>query len=147
MGLRERITRLTIGAGAGAALALGALGVSGATLAVNAGNDWCGSDPPVTIQLRDGNQVTVYVTEFAQGPHQAALDAAQVSYRLRDEGRVRINDLIASDDGSQFATRIVVSSQPWGAGRIYGTAQGQAGDTLAVTFRLNGQGDGGDGGH
>ena len=124
-------------------LAAGAAGLVAACLAMPVqAAEWCLHDPQVTVQTSPGESFTVYVTEGVMGSqHQPALALAKVTYITRTLSSksvfVVIYDTIPTDSSGTFATEMVVSSQPFGAGRIYGSSYGSSGKRMAVPFWIN----------
>jgi hypothetical protein len=100
--------------------------------------EWCIHDPQLVIQMPRGGSVTVYVTEGALGSqHQAALASAWIGYTTRSRGHVTIYDYIPSDLHGSFPTEMIVSSQPYGAGTVYGSTFGRSGSTMVVSFNVS----------
>jgi hypothetical protein len=104
--------------------------------------EWCVHDPAISIHTSSGPSFTVYVTEGVQGlQHQPALALAKATYRARGAGEnsvvVTIYDYIPSDASGTFATMMVVSSKPFGAGVVYGSSYGTSGSTMSVVFWVN----------
>ncbi len=102
----------------------------------------CLTDPVLSIQTSPGESFTVYVTEGVYGSqHQAALAAAVVSYTTRRVDRknflVTVYDTIPTDSFGSFATMMIVSSQPFGHGLVYGSATGISGSTMSVSFIID----------
>lgn len=55
---------------------------------------------------------------------------------------VTVYDSIPSDSsGTTFATMMIVSSQPFGHGVVYGSVNGTSGSTMSVSFGINPQKD------
>jgi hypothetical protein len=104
--------------------------------------EWCFHDPPVNIQIAPGESFTVYVTEGVMGAqNQAALASAKISYTAnsvsKDSASVTVYDYIPTDRHGTFATEMIVSSEPFGAGVVYGSTYGTSGSTMAVRFWIN----------
>jgi hypothetical protein len=126
-----------------AAAAAGFLAVCVAVPA-QAAAEFCLADPPLSIQTSPGDSFTVYVTEGVWGSeHQAALGLATLSYRTSPVNKksllVTVNDSIPTDSSGTFATMMIVSSQPFGHGVVYGSSTGTSGSTMSVSFGINPQ--------
>jgi hypothetical protein len=109
---------------------------------VQAAAEWCTIDPELSVQTSPGQSFTVFVTEGVMGSqHLAALTSAKTSYTTRAVSKtsvlVTVYDYIPSDSVGTFATRMIVSSQPFGAGVLYGSAYGTSGTTMSVSFSIN----------
>lgn len=105
------------------------------------GAEWCLKDPALNVQISPRETVTVYVTEGVMGSqHQAALELAKASYTTREFSRARVlvtvYDNIPNDSDGTFATEMIVSSQPFGSGLVYGSQYGTSGSTMSVSFWL-----------
>jgi hypothetical protein len=125
-------------------LAAAAAGLFAVCVAVpaQAAAEFCLLDPELSIQLSRNETITVYVTEGVVGEeHRAALALATTSYTTTTVGRERVvvtvYDFIPTDSKGTAATMMVVSSQPYGAGVVYGTAYGTSGTIMSVSFGLN----------
>jgi hypothetical protein len=124
-------------------IAAAAAGLMAALVAVPVqAGEWCLHDPQLKIQTSHGESFTVYVTEGVMGPqHQATLAYAKLGYTTRAVSKssllVTVNDFIPSDAYGTFATEMIVSSQPFGAGVVYGSATGMSGSTMKVWFWIN----------
>jgi len=123
-------------------IAAGVAGLTAACLAVSAqAAEWCLRDPQLTIRASHDQSLTVYVTEGAIGTqHQATLALSKISYTARSDKKgltVTVYDYIPSDQYGTFATEMIVSSQPFGSGLVYGTATGGSGSTMTVRFRIS----------
>jgi hypothetical protein len=124
-------------------IAAAAAGLVAALVAVPAqAGEWCLHDPQLTIQTSHGQSFTVYVTEGVMGSqHQATLASAKIGYTTRALSKkalsVTVYDYIPSDAYGTFATEMIVSSRPFGAGVVYGSASGTSGSTLKVWFWIN----------
>jgi hypothetical protein len=104
-------------------------------------SDWCIHDPQVIIATPGGHSVTVYVTEGALGSqHQAALAAAKIGYltSAASKGTLRVTvfDYIPRDEHGNFPTEMIVSSEPFGKGVVYGSVYGTSGVPMAVSFKI-----------
>lgn len=104
--------------------------------------EWCLRDPQLTIQTSKGDSFTVYVTEGVMGAqHQAALASAKTTYTTRAVSKssllVTVYDYIPTDRFGTFATEVIVSSEPYGAGVVYGAASGTSGSSMKVWFWIN----------
>jgi hypothetical protein len=104
--------------------------------------EWCLHDPELRIQTSHGDSFTVYVTEGVMGSqHQATLAAAKISYTARTVTKnsllVTVYDYIPTDAYGTFATEMIVSSQPYGEGVVYGVAFGTSGSAMKVPFSIN----------
>jgi hypothetical protein len=104
--------------------------------------EWCTIDPELSIQTSPGQSFTVFVTESVDSSkHQAALALATTSYTTRSLSKtsvlVTVYDYIPGDAGPPFATRMIVSSQPFGAGTLYGSAYGTSDTTMSISFWVN----------
>ena len=101
-------------------------------------SEWCIHDPQLIIQMPKGHSVIVYVTEGALGSqHQAALTSARIGYLARSNGHVTIYDYIPRDSQGSFPTELIVSSQPYGAGTVYGSTFGRSGSAMVVSFYVS----------
>jgi hypothetical protein len=127
-------------------IAAAAAGVLTVCLAVSAqAAEFCLVDPPVNIQTSPGESFTVYVTEGVLGSeHLAALERATISYTTtpikKKSVLVTVYENIPSDSfRATFATMMIVSSQPFGHGVVYGSSYGTSGSTMSVSFRINPQ--------
>ena len=107
--------------------------------------EWCLDDPSYTVTTPSGNTVTVYVTQAVLGSqHAGALQSSKLTYTSAGVGllglaetSVTISDTIPADRYGTFPTEMTVSSEPMGAGTVYGQASGTSGIPMAVTFTLN----------
>jgi hypothetical protein len=104
--------------------------------------EWCLHDPAVNIHTSDGESFTVYVTEGVLGTqHQPALASAKITYITRTAGGdsvfVVVYDKIPTDSYGTFATEMVVSSEPYADGVIYGSSYGISGTVMSVPFWIN----------
>lgn len=102
----------------------------------------CLVDPELIIQLPSKDSVTVFVTEGAPAAHLQTLQLAKITYTARATGpgstaQVTVYDYIPDDAGARFATLMIVSSQPFGAGTVYGSTSGTSGVTMKVTFLIS----------
>jgi hypothetical protein len=102
----------------------------------------CLLDPELAIQLPSKDSVTVFVTEGAPVAHLQALQLAKITYTAQAVGgkgtaQVTVYDYIPNDAGARFATLMIVSSQPFGAGTVYGSTNGTSGVTMSVTFFIS----------
>ncbi len=122
---------LTVLAGALAALLVAAPNV-------RAEAQLCLSDPPLQILLASGDEITVYVTEGAAVQHLDAIQHATISYTARamraGASVIRVKDSIPTDSSGGFPVFVIVSSQPFGNGTVYGRATGTAGTPIIVSF-------------
>jgi hypothetical protein len=104
--------------------------------------EFCIVDPELSIHLSRNETITVFVTEGIVGEeHRAALALATAGYTTRTVSRksvvVTVYDFIPLDSKGTAATMMVVSSQPYGAGMVYGTAYGTSGTIMSVSFGIN----------
>ena len=104
--------------------------------------EFCLVDPELSIHLSRNETITVFVTEGVVGEeHRAALALATAGYTTRTVSRksvvVTVYDFIPTDSKGTAATMMVVSSQPYGAGMVYGTAYGTSGTIMSVSFGIN----------
>jgi hypothetical protein len=125
--------------GAGVALTIVTAHGSGASAS------WCWIDPEVTIATPAGNTAVVHLTMAAPDVKYAPnLDAATISYRVLSEDRkdltARVVMSVAVPDdyvtGDEFPVQFIVSSEPWGAGRVYAAAMGRSGETTSLSFTV-----------
>jgi len=130
-------------------IAAAAAGFLAACVAVSVqGAEWCVHDPELTIRTSPTQSFTVYVTEGVMGEqHQAALASAKTGYRTvvvsRKSVLVMVYDLVPSDASGSFATELIVSSQPFGSGHVYGSVYGRSGTTTRIWFAIDPQSLGG----
>jgi hypothetical protein len=111
-------------------------------LPVQAVAEWCTIDPELSIQTSPHESFTVFVTEGVEGSqHQAVLVLAKASYTIHTASKksvlVTVYDYIPGDTGPTFRTRMIVSSQPFGAGTLYGSAYGTSDTTMSISFWVN----------
>ena len=125
-------------------IAVPTAGLLAACLAVSAqAAEWCLRDPQLTIQASHKQSLIIYVTEGAMGSqHQPTLASSRIAYATRSDKNgltLTVYDYIPSDHYGTFATEMIVSSQPFGTGLVYGFATGTSGTTMTVRFRVNSQ--------
>jgi hypothetical protein len=125
----------------------GILGFAVAVLAVMVATpaqaaEWCLHDPALVFSAPHTKHIrlTVYATEGVQGAeHARALEKAHLDFKTKPgkaPGTVNLT-VHANVPGSgheRFATVLVVSSEPFGAGTIYGVAMGTSGHDMHVAF-------------
>ena len=72
--------------------------------------------------------------------HLPTLARAKIRYTTHTASETRVlvtvYDYIPRDSIGTFETKMVVSSQPFGAGALYGSAYGTSGTTMSVSFRI-----------
>jgi hypothetical protein len=106
--------------------------------------EFCIVDPELQIQLSRDANITVYITEGVVGPeHLPALARAKANYTTvtlsKKSVLVTVYDFIPADSFGTSATMMIVSSQPYGAGKVYGSAYGTSGTTMSVSFAIDPQ--------
>jgi hypothetical protein len=109
----------------------------------SAANTWSDTDPLEVITTPAGNQVPVYVNIGVEGTqHLASAQAASITYAVQpvQAGRatsVTVTVLVTCDGlDSPYRTRTYPSSQPFGAGTLYGTVYAFCGQRMTVQFTL-----------
>jgi hypothetical protein len=110
---------------------------------VEAGDEWCETDPLVPVTTPGGRIVPVFVLTGAAGiEHLVAAQAAGYSYTVEPAAGgtatlvrldVRVPSLLADEP---FPTLTTASSGPLATGAILGTATGSSGTAMRVTFTL-----------
>ena len=111
---------------------------------VQAAAEFCILDPELRIQLSRDATITVYITEGVVGPeHLPALARAEAGYTAvtlnKKSVLVTVYDFIPADSFGTSATMMIVSSKPYGAGVVYGSAYGTSGTNMSVSFRIDPQ--------
>lgn len=104
--------------------------------------EWCLHDPALIFSAPHvkHTRFTVYATEGVQGAEHAwALEKAHLDFKTRPgkaPGTVNltVHANVPGKDHQSFATVLVVSSEPFGAGTIYGLAMARSGHDMHVTF-------------
>lgn len=125
----------------------GVLGVVVAALATMVATpaqaaEWCMHDPALVFSAPHVKHArfTVYATEGVQGAQHAwALEKAHIDFKIKPgklPGTVNltVHANVPGQGHERFATVLVVSSQPFGAGAIYGLTMGSSGHDMHVTF-------------
>ncbi len=103
----------------------------------------CLVDPRLVIQLPSKDYLTVFVTEGAMGTeHLPTLHLAEITYTAeatadKHTAQVTVYDYIPDDAIGRFTTLMIVSSEPFGAGTVYGSANGTSGVTMTVPFLIS----------
>jgi hypothetical protein len=105
--------------------------------------EWCLNDPALVFAApHSHHKLTIYATEGVQGAqHTAALRHTHLGFKTRpgkEHGTigVEVHANIPGNDHDRFSTVLIVSSQPFGAGEIYGIATGTSGHDMKVAFEL-----------
>jgi hypothetical protein len=102
--------------------------------------EWCLHDPALTFAPPHAHRVTIYATEGVEGTaHLAALHKMHLDFDAKPGKHhgtmhLRIRLKIPDVDHHRFATLLVVSSEPFGAGTVYGVDTGTSGQTMEVEF-------------
>jgi hypothetical protein len=134
--LKAMFRRLLLG------VAVGAVAIVVAT-PVEA-SDWCIRDPALVFSAPHAKhtKITIYATEGVQGQqHASALRKVHLDFKTKPgKGRGTINVTVHANVPRQgherFATVLIVSSEPFGAGTIYGVAIGTSGHDMHVSFEF-----------
>jgi hypothetical protein len=120
-------------------IAVAAAGLLAAFFAVPVqASTWCRIDPALTLP----GGFTIYVTEGVLGSqHEAILASSKVTYSVNVVSKksvlVTVDDYIPTDSYGSFPTEMIVSSMPFGAGTVYGSASGMSGSTMEVVFSID----------
>ena len=123
------------------------LALSAPPAAVQAGAEWCDTDPLVLIRTPGGQIVPIFVLVGARGiEHLPAAQAASLlatSHTTESARGVRAtlvtvtvvvpNDLFARG----FPTRAAVSGGPLGSGTLYASTEGESGSPMVLRFTLH----------
>jgi len=113
--------------------------------AAQASSQWCDSDPALLIQTPAGGVVLVYVTVGAQSAiytPNTLISSIQPSYTAVPKSNgaaTRVSVFVtvpASLLDPFFATRVIVSSGPYGTGTVYSRVQGVSSEQMASVFDL-----------
>jgi hypothetical protein len=106
--------------------------------------EWCLHDPALVFSAPHAKhtRITIYATEGVQGPqHSAALEKGHLDFKTKPGDtpgtvELEIHANIPGKDHERFATVLIVSSDPFGAGTIYGVTMGTSGHDMRVRFTL-----------
>lgn len=123
-------------------LAIGALAALVATPVEAA--EWCLHDPALVFSAPHAKhtKITIYATEGVQGEqHASALTKAHFNFKtepVKDHVtmKVTVHANVPGQGHESFATVLIVSSEPFGAGTIYGVAMGTSGHDMHVSFEF-----------
>jgi hypothetical protein len=105
--------------------------------------EWCLDDPALTFAAPHASHMTLYATEGVQGTsHAGALKKAHITFRAKPGKRAGTMDIdvhsnIRDSVQGTFATLLIVSSQPFGAGTVYGMVVGNSGHDMHVSFNFS----------
>jgi hypothetical protein len=121
------------------AVAVGALAAFVAT-PVDAA-EWCYHDPALVFKVpHSKHKITVYATAGVMGTqYERRLEHAKLDFEAKPgKGHgtmhLRIRANIPGKDHESFSTVLVVSSQPFGDGTIYGVVTGRSGHRMELSF-------------
>jgi hypothetical protein len=105
--------------------------------------EWCLNDPALVFSAPHAKQkITVYATEGVQGAdHAYALKNSHVDFKAKPGKRagtmgLDVHTNIRGRDHDSFSTVLIVSSQPYGAGTIYGVVMGSSHHDMHVIFEF-----------
>jgi hypothetical protein len=106
--------------------------------------EWCLHDPALVFSAPHAKhtRLTVYATEGVQGAdHAGALERAHLDFKTKPGHtpgtvQVDVHANIPGNDHERFSTVLVVSSEPFGAGEVYGVTMGTSGHDMHVSFSL-----------
>ncbi len=106
--------------------------------------EWSDDDPPMVIVTPQRRVVVVFNTIGAIGAqHKPALRRAKVGYTVAptsDGKGTKVNIVTTVPDdrfATGFPTRSIVSSLPFGRGKVHGATIGVSGAPMSVQFTLN----------
>jgi hypothetical protein len=106
-------------------------------------DEWCETDPVIVIQTPQGNLVTVYYLTGVQGPLNVVgglLSLLVAGYSVAPaDGGTQVSFHVTVPNGllgASYPTRVKVTSGALGTGTVYGSATGQSGQPLNVSFTL-----------
>ncbi|HEV8382132.1 MAG TPA: hypothetical protein VGQ29_11125 [Gemmatimonadales bacterium] len=106
--------------------------------------EWCLHDPALVFKVPDSKQrITIYATEGVQGTrYEGRLKHAKLDFDAKADKRhgavhIRIRANIPGQGRESFATVLVVSSEPYGAGTIYGVVMGRSGHRMELSFEFH----------
>jgi hypothetical protein len=122
----------------------GVLGIFLACLATPAqAAEWCLNDPALIFSAPHSHlKLTIYATEGVQGfQHAGALARAHLDFnakpgKLAGTMQMQVKAKIEGKDHDTFATVLVISSRPFGAGRLYGVTTGTSSHDMNLTFQF-----------
>jgi hypothetical protein len=120
----------------------GTIGVLAALVATPAeAAEWCLHDPALVFAVpHSKHKITIYATEGVQGAqHEQALKKAHIDFEAKHgkrHGTMRliVRAHIPDEHHQRFATVLVVSSEPFGEGTVYGVVMGQSGREMKLDF-------------
>jgi hypothetical protein len=105
--------------------------------------EWCLNDPALIFSTPHSHvRLTIYATEGVQGAsHAAALTKAHLDFNAHPGKHAGLMDIqvkvkIEGNDHDSFATVLVVSSRPYGAGRLYGVVTGTSSHDMQLNFEF-----------
>ena len=113
--------------------------------AAQASNQWCDSDPILLIQTPAGRVVLVYVTVGAQSAlytPNTLLSSIQPAYTAAPKSNgaaTRVSVFVTVPAlllDPSFATRVIISSGPYGTGTVYSRVDGVSGKEMTSVFDL-----------
>jgi hypothetical protein len=121
-----------------------AVGVLAAVVATPAeAAEWCLNDPALVFAAPHAkHRLTVYATEGVQGAeHAGAMRHTHLELKTKPGAKrgtmdVSVHANIPGGGHGRFTTMLIVSSEPYAAGEIYGTATGVSGHDMVVSFQL-----------
>jgi hypothetical protein len=122
----------------------GVIGILAALIATPAeAAEWCLHDPALVFKAPHSKQrITIYATEGVQGTrYESRLKHAKLDFEAKADKRhgtvhIRIRANIPGKGHESFATVLVVSSAPYGAGTIYGVVMGRSGHRMELAFEF-----------
>ena len=110
----------------------------------SAAEQWCETDPLVVIVTPSGKLVPLFVTTGAESILRLAqAQIARIEYAVSpsESGRAtRVSMTVTVPlglDGTQFATRSVVSTGPLKTGSILASVSGTSGHAMRMEFKLD----------
>jgi hypothetical protein len=105
--------------------------------------EWCLHDPALVFSApHSKHKITIYATEGVAGAaHENALAKSHLDFKAKPgkgHGTMQldVHAKIPGKDHDSFATVLVVSSAPFGAGTIYGVVFGRSDHDMHVSFQF-----------
>ncbi len=105
--------------------------------------EWCLNDPALVFSApHSKHKITIYATEGVEGSaHANALAKSRVDFKAKPGKRhgtmqVDVHAKIPGKDHDRFATVLIVSSAPYGAGTVYAVVMGTSDHDMHVAFQF-----------